>query len=132
MRFPSGQPLWQNGTPHSMQRAPWAASSSSGRWTTNSWKSPTRSAGSRDVTPWRSIFRKPPSSPISRRSRRCGGGGTASLAVPGPHVRGAHDVDGLALELVGAGAVAVGHRDGLLGGELGEHALVVGREDLDE
>ncbi len=48
MRLPSGQPLWQNGTPHSMQRAPCADSSSSERWARNSRKGccATRSAGS--------------------------------------------------------------------------------------
>ena len=30
IRLPSGQPLWQNGTPHSMQRAPWSRSPSTG------------------------------------------------------------------------------------------------------
>src|SRR4051794_20671456 len=72
MRLPSGQPLWQKGTPHSMQRAPWAASSSSGRRTRNSWnaRSPaTRCTGSLYATPERSIFRKPPSSPIAARLR---------------------------------------------------------------
>src|SRR3954454_23924761 len=63
MRLPSGQPLWQKGTPHSMQRAPWSASSRSGRWRTNSLKSPTRSDGSRSGTPTRWTFRNAPSSP---------------------------------------------------------------------
>ena len=36
IRFPSGQPLWQNGTPHSMQRAPWSRRPSSGSDSTNS------------------------------------------------------------------------------------------------
>src|SRR3954447_16763808 len=72
MRLPSGQPLWQNGTPHSMHRAPWAASSSSGRRTRNSLKacSPAmRCVGSSYLTPERSILRKPPSSPIAARLR---------------------------------------------------------------
>ena len=37
IRLPSGQPLWQNGTPHSMQRAPWSRRPCSGSDSTNSW-----------------------------------------------------------------------------------------------
>src|SRR3954470_8082673 len=99
MRFPSGQPLWQNGTPHSMQRAPCSESSMSGRWSTNSLKSPMRSCGSRSGTPTRWTFRNAPSSPMVDHE---------------PLARGRH------------------RRLGLLLGELLEHALVVGREDLDE
>ena len=36
IRLPSGQPLWQKGTPQSMQRAPCARSSSTGRVSRNS------------------------------------------------------------------------------------------------
>src|SRR3954452_8785183 len=98
MRFPSGQPLWQNGTPHSMQRAPCSASSWSGRWSRNSLKSPTRSFGSRSGTPTRWTLRNAPSSPTVDHEPLAGG------------------------------------RDGLLllGGELLEHAPVIGREDLHE
>src|SRR3954466_7968590 len=78
-----------------------------------------RSSGSRYGTPTRWIFRKAPSSP------------TPSLPVAFAHVRGAEDVDGLALELVGARRGAVGRRS-LGGGALGAHPLVVGREDLHE
>src|SRR4051812_32311178 len=63
MRLPNGQPLWQNGTPHSMQRAPCSASSRSGRWSRNSLKSPTRSFGSRSGTPTRWTLRNAPSLP---------------------------------------------------------------------
>src|SRR4051795_5627799 len=107
MRLPSGQPLWQNGTPHSMQRAPCSESSVSGRWRTNSLKSPTRSCGSRSGTPTRWTFINAPSPPTQRAP------------------------------VVGEDAVAPGGdllRAGLLlfGGELLEHAAVVLGEDLDE
>src|SRR3954471_15701925 len=108
MRFPSGHPLWQNGTPHSMQRAPCSASSRSGRCSTNSRKSPTRSLGSRSGTPTRWTFRKAPSSPIERHP------------------------------LLGEEALAAGGDGRLLGGlflllrELLEHAAVVLREQLHE
>src|ERR1700709_1703177 len=148
MRFPSGQPLWQNGTPHSMQRAPCAWSSASGRRTRNSLKvlSPSiRWAGSSYTTPERWIFRKPPSSPIGAHLAGLGGdppvaGGVAARAG----VRGRDEVRvGLALgrdEASATGALRVvvvrgGRLAGALGlgrRELGEHALVVGREDLDE
>ena len=36
MMFPSGQPVWQKGTPQSMQRAPWVFTSSGGRIVRNS------------------------------------------------------------------------------------------------
>src|SRR2546423_9173129 len=64
IRLPSGQPEWQNGLPQSMQRAPCSWSSACGSRTTNSWKSSTRSGIERFLGPTRSIFRKPPSSPI--------------------------------------------------------------------
>src|SRR3954452_17240867 len=73
MRLPSGQPLWQNGTPHSMQRAPWSASSVSGRWSRNSLKSPIRSCGSRSGTPTRWTFRNAPSSPTIDHEPFAGG-----------------------------------------------------------
>src|SRR3954469_10201914 len=107
MRLPSGQPLWQNGTPHSMHRAPCSASSVSGRWRTNSLKSPTRSDGSRSGTPTRWIFRKAPSSPIE-----------------------GHPL--LREEALAAGRHGLRARLRLLGGQLLEHAAVVLREDLDE
>src|SRR4051794_3315348 len=107
MRLPSGQPLWQNGTPHSMQRAPWSASSRSLRWRTNSLKSWTRSDGSRSGTPTRWIFRKAPSSPIERHLL-----GTEEPLAAGGH-RAARGLLLLALELL-------------------EHAAVVLGEDLDE
>src|SRR3954470_7491272 len=66
MRFPSGQPWWQNGTPHSMQRAPWCCSSTSGSVRTNSRWSPTRSCGSRSSCSARENFLKPPTSPTMR------------------------------------------------------------------
>src|SRR4051812_20503236 len=99
IRFPSGQPLWQNGTPHSMHRAPCSASSVSGRWSRNSLKSPTRSCGSRSGTPTRWTLRNAPSSPTVDHEPFAGGRE---------------------------------RRLGLLGRELLEDALVVGREDLDE
>src|SRR3954453_3464291 len=108
MRFPSGQPLWQNGTPHSMQRAPCAASSSTGRSTRNSLRSAARSPGSRYLAPERSIFRNAPSSPID-------------VALPG-HEALAAGRDRLALRVALL----------LLARPLLKHALVVGREDLDE
>src|SRR3954451_16089015 len=107
MRLPSGQPLWQNGTPHSMQRAPCSASSRSLRWSTNSLKSCTRSLGSRSATPTRWIFRKAPSSPIERHLL----GAEEALAAGGHRAPGGLLL--LALELV-------------------EHAAVVLGEDLDE
>src|SRR5205823_954691 len=64
MRLPSGQPEWQNGMPQSMQRAPCFWSSACGSSTTNSLKSSTRSGIGRFFGSCRSIFRKPPSSPI--------------------------------------------------------------------
>src|SRR4051794_28532712 len=109
IRLPSGQPLWQNGTPHSMQRAPCSASSRSGRCSTNSRKSPTRSLGSRSGTPTRWTFRKAPSSPIERhpllREEALAAGGDGRL---------------------------LGARRLLLLRELLEHAAVVLREELHE
>src|SRR3954469_3708635 len=149
IRLPSGQPLWQKGTPHSMHRAPWAPSSSSGRRTRNSLKacSPAmRCVGSSYLTPERSILRKPPSSPIGARLRalllrhdaRLARRVAARAAVGGRDER----LGGLALRRGAAlappalGVVVVGPQrlalELLGGGELGEHALVVGREDLDE
>src|SRR4051812_46426104 len=96
-----------------MQRAPWAWSSSTGRWTRNSLKSPTRSAASRYWTPTRSIFTNAPSSPTELLLTH-----REALAVAGDR----------ALHMAVAGFVAVG----LLGRPLREHALVVAREDLDE
>src|SRR5438105_3251464 len=64
MRLPSGQPEWQNGIPQSMQRAPCFWSSACGSRTTNSLKSSTRWGIGRFFGSCRSIFRKPPSSPI--------------------------------------------------------------------
>src|SRR5947209_11920531 len=105
MRLPSGQPLWQNGTPHSMQRAPCRPSSVSERCRTNSRKSPTRSCGSRSGTPTRWTFRKAPSSPIERDLL-------------------------LRVEALAAGRDRVlGGRGGLLLGELLEDAAVVLGED---
>jgi len=43
MMFPSGQPVWQKGTPQFMQRAPWISTSSWERGTTNSFQWRTRS-----------------------------------------------------------------------------------------
>ena len=37
MMFPNGQPVWQNGTPQSMHRAPWRRISSGGSTRRNSW-----------------------------------------------------------------------------------------------
>src|SRR5919202_6540377 len=131
-----------------MQRAPCAASSPSGRRTRNSLKacSPwTRSTGSAYLTPERSILRKPPSSPIGTRLRaalrddaRLAAGVAARAAVGG---RDERLVD-LALgrdEALAARALRMvvvrPQRLAVLrlgGGELREHALVVGREDLDE
>src|SRR4051794_18718027 len=107
MRLPSGQPLWQNGTPHSMQRAPCSASSVSGRCRTNSLKSCTRSSGARSGTPTRWTFKKAPSSPIERHLLL-----RVEALPPGRH--------GLLGRLV------------LLLRELLEHAAVVLGEDLDE
>src|SRR3954447_10411913 len=107
MRLPSGQPLWQNGTPHSMHRAPWSASSRSERCRTNSLKSLTRSSGARSGTPTRWIFKKAPSSPIER------------------HLL-------LRVEALAAGRDGLLGRGGLLLGELLEHAAVVLREHLHE
>src|SRR3954447_18357476 len=107
MRLPSGHPLWQNGTPHSMQRAPCSASSRSDRWRTNSLKSPTRSFGSRSGTPTRWTFRNAPSSLIERDPL-------------------------LGQEALAAGRHRLSARRLLLGRELLEHAPVVLGEDLDE
>src|SRR5256885_11044584 len=107
MRLPRGQPLWQNGTPHSMHRAPCSASSRSLRWSTNSLKSCTRSLGSRSGTPTRWIFKKAPSSPIEGHL----------LGAEEPLATGGHRAP--------RGLV-------LLALELLEHAAVVLGEDLDE
>src|SRR3954449_2675290 len=107
MRLPSGQPLWQNGTPHSMQRAPCSASSRSLRWRTNSLKSCTRSLGSRSGTPTRWIFKNAPSSPIERHLL-----GAEEALAAGRH-RAARGLRLLALELL-------------------EHPAIVLGEDLDE
>ena len=40
-------PVWQKGTPQSMQRAPWLRSIASSAWSWNSSQSRTRSAGGR-------------------------------------------------------------------------------------
>src|SRR3954463_137184 len=149
MRLPSGQPLWQNGTPHSMHRAPWAASSSSGRRTRNSLKacSPAmRSVGSSYLIPERSILRKPPSSPIAARLRalllrhdpRLARRVAARAAVRGRHerlvdlaLRRDEPLAARALRVVVVGLQRLA-LELLGGGELGEDALVVGRDDLDE
>src|SRR3954471_3894027 len=90
-----------------MQRAPCSASSRSGRWSTNSRKSPTRSLGSRSGTPTRWTFRKAPSSPIE-----------------------GHPLLGQEAFAAGRDRLLRGRR--LLLRELLEHAAVVLREDLDE
>src|SRR5919206_5089453 len=90
-----------------------------------------RSAGSSYGMPARSIFRNPPSSPI---------GAHLAGGLDGRLVVGRRDRVVLALgrhEALAARAVRVivVRRKGalLLGaGQLGQHALVVGREDLDE
>src|SRR4051794_15496191 len=64
MRFPSGQPSWQNGTPQSMQRAPWSRSCGSGRTPKISRWSRTRSPGSRSGMGTRWMWRKPLGSPM--------------------------------------------------------------------
>src|SRR4051794_3840804 len=66
IRLPSGQPEWQNGTPQSMQRAPWSRSPSSASGSWYSAKSCTRSSIGRLLGLTRWSFRKPPSSPIER------------------------------------------------------------------
>src|SRR3954454_19850750 len=72
IRFPSGQPEWQNGMPQSMQRAPWSFSSGSASGSWYSSKSFTRCGIGRfgPITRW--IFRKPPTSPIARQHLLCG------------------------------------------------------------
>src|SRR4051794_11081018 len=65
IRLPSGQPLWQNGTPHSMQRAACSRSSASGSVPTNSRMSPTRSAGARSGASSLVTFLNAPMRPIS-------------------------------------------------------------------
>src|SRR3954451_2386658 len=67
IRFPSGQPEWQNGMPQSMQRAPCAFSSGSASGSWYSMKSCTRSGIGRFGPFTRSILRKPPISPIARQ-----------------------------------------------------------------
>src|SRR4051812_9768785 len=68
IRFPSGQPEWQNGMPQSMQRAPCAFSSGSASGSWYSTKSCTRSGIGRFGPFTRSILRKPPISPIARQN----------------------------------------------------------------
>src|SRR4051794_24479888 len=84
IRLPSGQPEWQNGTPHSMQRAPWSRRPAIGSCCWYSWKSPTRSATGRLGPLRRSIRRKPPSSPMRGHhtvlDRARGGGGRRLVA----------------------------------------------------
>src|SRR3954469_8931057 len=67
IRFPSGQPEWQNGMPQSMQRAPCSFSSGSASGSWYSMKSCTRCSTGRfgPLTRW--ILRKPPISPIARQ-----------------------------------------------------------------
>src|SRR4051812_26703357 len=66
IRFPRGQPEWQNGMPQSMQRAPcsWMASPACGSW--YSKKSFKRSGIGRLRGSTRWITRKPPSLPMAR------------------------------------------------------------------
>src|SRR3954453_15555234 len=128
-----------------MHRAPWAPSSSSGRRTRNSLKacSPAmRCVGSSYLTPERSILRKPPSSPIAARlralllrhdarlarrvaARAAVGGGDERLVGPPPPRHEPFAARALRVVVAGLQGLAV---ELLGGGELGEHALVVGRE----
>src|SRR5829696_10597661 len=129
MRFPSGQPEWQNGTPHSMQRAPCSRSSGTVRPSWNSLKSWTRSPIGRLRPSTRLILRNPPSSPMRGLRAVLAGarGGGPARAVGARLVRplglalgGLGDVlllagvDGLAVARARAGrggrAVALAHR----------------------
>src|SRR5579885_263573 len=65
MRFESGQPEWQNGTPHSMQRPACRRSSASGSVPTNSRRSRMRSRGSRSGGSRRGASMKPRSLPTT-------------------------------------------------------------------
>src|SRR5712691_3057629 len=115
MRLPSGHPWWQNGTPHSMQRAPCCFSSTSGSVLTNSRWSPTRSRGSRSGVSARAIFLKAPSSPTRNPNGRQPGCEATWLRDLGRVSRGR------LLGLPGVKAVAAG-RDR---GKLLERAAVV-------
>src|SRR4051794_26640561 len=71
MRLSIGHPdsLWQNGTPQSIQRAPWVRRSTSAGAVKISKKSCTRSRGSRYGTAWRSNSLKPVGLPILRNDQ---------------------------------------------------------------
>src|SRR5436190_6009104 len=102
-----------------MHRAPCSASSVSGRWRTNSLKSPTRSRASRSGTPTRWIFRNAPSLPIERDLLR----GVEALAAGRDGLLGCLLLE---RELLEHPAVVLGEHLDELGGELVplvEHAL---------
>src|SRR5579863_3527762 len=62
----SSVPVWQNGTPQSMQRAPCSCSFFSERWSWNSFQSRTRSLGLRSGGNCRSYSMKPVSLPMKK------------------------------------------------------------------
>src|SRR5262245_6031095 len=83
-----------------MQRAPCAASSSTGRATRNSLRSPARSVASRYWTPDREIFRKAPSSPIAGHRLRIALGFLAGPLLEDALVVGREDLDELRAQRV--------------------------------
>src|SRR5262249_52557779 len=80
MMLPSGQPLWQNGTPQSMQRAPCARSLSSGILRSYSRQSCRRSLTERRSGVSRSISMNPVILPIASPVP-CSGRSSAAAAV---------------------------------------------------
>src|SRR5450432_3899564 len=117
MRFPSGQPSWQNGMPQSMHRAACSQRSSSGTASSNSFQSPSLSATGLLWCSLRSISIKPRTLPMDGRllpgvgwdvptrrnitgGRRQDGktnavGGRRFLGFEGPPVLARHDLDEL-------------------------------------
>src|SRR5512135_406526 len=110
-------PVWQNGTPQSMQRAPWLRSRFSSRCGWNSSQSPMRSMGARSTGSSRRYSMNPVGFPIVVlcRSVAADAREVARILLAGFH-------DGLVADQ----AALFRPRDA------GEHALVVLRDDLDE
>src|SRR5690606_7457370 len=109
----TGQPFsdWQNGTPQSMQRAPWILRCSSEACVKISAKSPMRSRASRYGTLFFGYFMKPSGLPITNDPQ------TRSTALG---------------EYTGVLVVDVRFDLFVVALALGEHALVVDRHDFDE
>src|SRR4051812_38519113 len=70
MRFPSGQPTWQNGMPQSMHRAAWVRRWSAGNGSYTSRQSRRRTGTERRAGSSRPYFMNPVGSPTGRRHDR--------------------------------------------------------------